>query len=139
MSSARCHRPGYGYRVVAEQGNNDHEEVLAQYQGTHGRIDADYRRDGWTGSDPGHATLTGMGGIVLIGRDIFFTRPLTDSYALIRVPGVAGVHGTISNQVVERPARTAICWSPTCFRTTATASGSTTRTFRWITTSGLPR
>ena len=92
--------PGYGYRVVAEQGNNDHEEVLAQYQGTHGRIDADYRRDGWTGSDPGHATLTGMGGIVLIGRDIFFTRPLTDSYALIRVPGVAGVHGTISNQVV---------------------------------------
>jgi outer membrane usher protein len=92
--------PGYGYRVVVESGDNDHEEALAQYQGAHGRIDADYRRDGWTGSDPGHATLTGMGGIVLIGRDIFFTRPLTDSYALIKVPGVAGVHGTISNQVV---------------------------------------
>jgi outer membrane usher protein len=92
--------PGYGYRVVAEQGNNDHEEALAQYQGAHGRIDADYRRDGWTGSDPGHATLTGTGGIVLIGRDIFLTRAVTDSYALIKVPGLAGVHGMISNQVV---------------------------------------
>ncbi len=92
--------PGYGYRVVAEAGDNAVEEATAQYQGAHGRIDADYRHDGLTATDRGHATLTGMGGIVLIHRDIFFTRPIQDSYALINVPGLPGVHGMLSNQVV---------------------------------------
>jgi outer membrane usher protein len=92
--------PGYGYRVVAEAGTNAIEEANAQYQGAHGRIEADYRRDGLAATDQSHATLTGSGGVVLIDRDIFLTRPVQDSYALIQVPGVAGVHGTISNQVV---------------------------------------
>lgn len=92
--------PGYGYRIVAEAGDNAVEEATAQYQGAHGRIDADYRHDGLTANDRGHATLTGTGGIVLIHRDIFFTRPVQDSYALINVPGLPGVHGTLSNQVI---------------------------------------
>lgn len=92
--------PGYGYRVVAEAGDNAVEEATAQYQGAHGRIDADYRHDGLTTNDRGHATLTGTGGIVLIHRDIFFTRPVQDSYALINVPGLPGVHGMLSNQVI---------------------------------------
>jgi len=92
--------PGYGYRVVAEAGANAIEEANAQYQGAHGRVEADYRRDGIAASDQSHATLTGSGGIVLIARDIFLTRPVQDSYALIQVPGVDGVHGTLSNQEV---------------------------------------
>ena len=37
---------------------------------------------------------------MLIGGNAYLTRPVQDSYALIRVPGVAGVHGMLSNQVV---------------------------------------
>jgi len=92
--------PGYGYRVVAEQGDNAIEEATAQVQGTHGRLEADYRRDGLRADERGHATLTAAGGLVFIHRDIFFTRPVQDSYALINVPGVPGVQGTLSNQVV---------------------------------------
>jgi outer membrane usher protein len=92
--------PGLGYRVVASQGDNAINEANAQYQGAYGRIEADYQRPGWGGSEQGHASLTATGGLVLIGGNAYLTRPVQDSYALIRVPGVAGVHGTMSNQVI---------------------------------------
>jgi outer membrane usher protein len=91
---------GYGYRLVAEAGQNELEQATVQYQGAHGRLQADYRRDDVSNEDRGHASLTGMGGLVIIDRDFFLTRSVQDSYALIRVPGVGGVHGTLSNQVV---------------------------------------
>jgi outer membrane usher protein len=91
---------GLGYRVVASQGENAINEATAQYQGAYGRIEADYQRQGWGGSDQGHASLTATGGLILIGGNAYLTRPVQDSYALIRVPGVAGVHGTMSNQVI---------------------------------------
>jgi outer membrane usher protein len=37
---------------------------------------------------------------VLIGGRAYLTRPVQDAFALIRVPGVEGVRGLISNQVV---------------------------------------
>jgi outer membrane usher protein len=92
--------PGYGYRLVAEQGTSAVEEATGQWQGTHGRLEADYRHEGLRADQPGHATLTAAGGLVFIHRDFFFTRPVQDSYALIHVPGVPGVQGTLSNQVV---------------------------------------
>ncbi|MGB8294840.1 MAG: fimbria/pilus outer membrane usher protein [Polyangia bacterium] len=92
--------PGLGYRVVASQGENAVNEATAQYQGAYGRIEADYQRLGWGGSEQGHASLTATGGLVFIGGNAYLTRPVQDSYALIRVPGVGGVHGTMSNQVI---------------------------------------
>jgi len=90
---------GLGYRVVASQGQNTVNEADAQYQGAYGRLEADYQHVGW-GANAGHASLTGSGGIVLIGGDVFLTRQVQDGYALIKVPGLPGVHGTISNQIV---------------------------------------
>jgi outer membrane usher protein len=92
--------PGVGYRVVASQGENALNQATAQVQGGYGRIEADYQHQGYGRSDRGHASLTATGGLVLIGGDVYLTRPVQDSYALIRVPGVAGVHGTMSNQVM---------------------------------------
>ena len=92
--------PGLGYRVVASQGESAINEATAQYQGAYGRIEADYQRPGWGGSEQGHASLTATGGLVIIGGNAYLTRFVQDSYALIRVPGVAGVHGTMSNQVI---------------------------------------
>ena len=93
--------PGFGYRVVVSQGEkNAMNEGTAQYQGAYGRIEADYQHPGYSTSDRGHASLTATGGLILIGGSAYLTRPVQDSYALIRVPGVAGVHGTMSNQVM---------------------------------------
>ena len=92
--------PGFGYRVVASQGENALNEATAQYQGAYGRIEADYQHQGWGTADHGHASLTATGGLIFIGGRPYATRPVQDSYALIRVPGVGGVHGTISNQVI---------------------------------------
>ena len=92
--------PGLGYRVVVSQGENALNEGTAQYQGAYGRIEADYQHLGYGTSDRGHASLTATGGLILIGGSAYLTRPVQDSYALIRVPGVAGVHGTMSNQVM---------------------------------------
>jgi outer membrane usher protein len=92
--------PGLGYRLVAAQGENDLNQATVQYQGAYGRVEADYQHQGYGADDRGHATLSATGGIVLIGGRPFLTRPVQDSYALIRVPGVGGVHGTMSNQVV---------------------------------------
>ncbi|HEY5283044.1 MAG TPA: fimbria/pilus outer membrane usher protein, partial [Polyangia bacterium] len=92
--------PGVGYRLVAAQGENAINEADAQYQGAYGRIEADYQHQGVGTEDRGHATVTATGGLVLIGGRAYLSRPLQDSYALIRVPGVPGVHGLVSNQVI---------------------------------------
>jgi len=91
---------GLGYRVVASQGDNAINEANAQYQGH--TAESKQTISAWDGggSEQGHASLTATGGLVLIGGSAYLTRPVQDSYALIRVPGVAGVHGTMSNQVI---------------------------------------
>jgi outer membrane usher protein len=91
---------GVGYRLVAAQGENAINEANAQYQGAYGRIEADYQHQGYDTENRGTATLTATGGLVLIGGRGYLTRSVQDSYALIRVPGVPGVHGLVSNQVV---------------------------------------
>ena len=92
--------PGVGYRLVASQGENALNEATVQYQVAYGRIEADYQHQGYGTNDQGHASLTATGGLILIGGSAYLTRPVQDSYALIRVPGVAGVHGMASNQVM---------------------------------------
>ncbi len=92
--------PGLGYRMVLAEGENDINQATVQYQGAYGRVEADYLHQGYGADESGHATLSATGGIVLIGGRPFLTRAVQDSYALIRVPGVPSVHGTMSNQVV---------------------------------------
>jgi len=92
--------PGLGYRVVATQGENALNQATLQYQGAYGRVEADYQRYGFTTPERGQARLSVLGGIVLIGGRLFLTRQNQDAYALIRVPSVAGVHATVSNQAV---------------------------------------
>lgn len=90
---------GLGYRLAVAEGSSDINDAVAQYQGSYGRIEAEYRHDGWN-ANRGETTLTATGGVVLIGGRAYLTRPVQDAFALIRVPGVEGVHGLASNQVV---------------------------------------
>jgi len=91
---------GYGYRVTVAQGDNTLNDAVAQYQGSHGRVEAEYQHQGFDTDEHGHASVNATGGLVVIGGRAFFTRPVQDGFAMIRVPGVEGVHGLTSNQVV---------------------------------------
>lgn len=91
---------GVGYRLAVAEGENDLNDALVQYQGSYGRVEAEYQHSGWDSASGGHTTLTATGGAVLIGGRAYLTRPVQDAFALIRVPDVGGVHGLVSNQVV---------------------------------------
>lgn len=91
---------GVGYRLAVAEGDNALDNGLVQYQGSCGRVEAEYQRSGWDSSSRGHTTLTATGGAVLIGGRGYLTRPVQDAFALIRVPNIGGVHGLVSNQVV---------------------------------------
>jgi outer membrane usher protein len=90
---------GYGYRFQAGAAagiKNPLLDSLVQYQGPYGRYEANYSRiDGHN-----ETLLNTAGGLAFIGGDFFVTRPVQDSFAVIQVPGIAGVRGFSSNQDV---------------------------------------
>jgi outer membrane usher protein len=89
---------GFGYRFQASTTQNQNFAVdsLLQYQGPYGRYEANYSR--LDGQDS--TVLNVAGGLAVIGKDFFLTRPVQESFAVIRVPGVADVRGYASNQEV---------------------------------------
>ena len=46
--------------------------------------------------------MTAAGALVTVGASVAATRPVTDSFAVIKVPGVEGVRGYLFNQEVGR-------------------------------------
>lgn len=88
---------GFGYRFNGTAGDGPGSASgLVQYNAPFGRYEASVLRLGGETS----STLSASGGIVALGGTVVPTRPVVDSFALIRVPGVSGVHGSASNQVV---------------------------------------
>ncbi len=91
---------GFGYRLqsaMADGGTRTGSGVL-QYQAEFGRYEIDF--------DPFHAntrpTLTAAGGVVYENGSLIPARPIQDSFALVRVPGVSGVRVYSSNNLVGR-------------------------------------
>jgi outer membrane usher protein len=93
---------GYGYQMHAESGENGAASGVARYQGRHGRYEL--RQETLAGNAT--TTVSAMGSIVAIGGGLHASRPVQDSFALIRVPGVGGVRAFASNQEVGRTGRT---------------------------------
>jgi outer membrane usher protein len=90
---------GFGYRLQAGSSSgskNPSVDNLLQYQGPYGRYEANYTRV--NGQDS--TLLNTAGGVAVIGGDFFLTRPVQDSFALIKIPGVSGVRGFSNNQEV---------------------------------------
>jgi outer membrane usher protein len=88
---------GLGYRfqnTISEQQNQ--VNGLVQYQGPYGRYEADYNH----GNGQNGSILSAAGGVAVIGGTVHFTRPVEESFALIRVPGTPGVRGYMSNQEI---------------------------------------
>jgi outer membrane usher protein len=92
---------GYGYQMRAESGPNAIVNGVAKYQGTHGRYELRQETIGTEST----TTLSTMGAIVGIGGGMFATRPVEESFALVRVPGVEGVRAFASHQEVGKTGR----------------------------------
>ena len=92
---------GYGYRLRYEEGENRGGGAQIQYEGRYAR--ADVQSDILDGRASTLATASGA--LVFIGGSVYPTRPVSESYALVRVPGVAGVRTYVSNQEVGRTNR----------------------------------
>jgi len=89
---------GWGYRVHAQNGDGNFASGNLVYQGPYGRYEA--RRDITDGI--ASTTVSVNGGLVAMNGGIYATRPIQDSYALVRVPDVGGVRTYVSNQEVGR-------------------------------------
>lgn len=104
---------GFGYRAQVMRNEQDQPQVdgrsggstvdyqgLAQlqYQGPYGFYEGAYQRTG----DRNSSILTVAAGIVAIGGGLHLSRPVQDGFALIHVPGVPGVRGSLDNQEVGR-------------------------------------
>jgi len=89
---------GYGYLLQGQAGPQNRQIADFQYQGPYGEYELDYSR--LLGRNSTHLNLSG--GLAGIGGHLYATRPVEDSYALIRVPGVKGVTGYDSNQSMGR-------------------------------------
>jgi outer membrane usher protein len=89
---------GYGYLVNASTGEQQRADGLFQYQGPYGRYELQH-----TMNDGRDSTrMTASGALVTVGTSAAATRPVTDSFAVIKVPGVEGVRGYLFNQEVGR-------------------------------------
>jgi outer membrane usher protein len=90
---------GVGYRLRAATARDQTGGGGAvQYQGPYGR----YEVAGDVVDGHGSTALSVAGGLVAIGGAVYPTRPVQDSFALIRVPGVGGVRGYADNEEIGR-------------------------------------
>ncbi len=89
---------GYGYQARAETGDSKLGEGIVEAQGPYGRYEAG--QEIINGESSAHASV--MGGLVAIGGDVHATRPVNDSFALVRVPDVEGVRTYLNNQEMGR-------------------------------------
>ena len=88
---------GWGYRVQTTTGASETDGGAAvQYQNRFGRFEliAPLRH--------GNVTANLAGGLVYQGGNLMLTRPVAQSFALVRVPGVPNVRVYLSNQLVGR-------------------------------------
>lgn len=87
---------GLGYLLQGQAGEQAQQIADLQYRGDYGFYQLGYRR--WGSANATRLNLSG--GMVAIGGRFLATRPVQDSYALIRVPGVANVTGYAYNQPI---------------------------------------
>jgi outer membrane usher protein len=102
LQQGQGYDPGYGYQVRLQQQTGSREgksgEGHLRYQGDQGIYTATYRHLNETGS--GHLSLAG--GVGVLPQGIYLTRPISDSFALVKTGTVANIPIRYSNQIVGR-------------------------------------
>jgi outer membrane usher protein len=91
---------GLGFRLSGERIAPEKESdridgnAFVQYNGRYGSLASEYSR--FLGADNYSFSLSG--GVAAVGTSFHFSRPISDSFALVRVPGVAGVEVKFNNR-----------------------------------------
>jgi outer membrane usher protein len=95
---------GFGYRLLADRAEDDSGKkefrvgTSAQYRGPYGVYSAGYRR--FTGQDWYDLGLSGA--VACINKHLYLSRPIYDSFAVVKAGDVEGVRVYNSNQEVTR-------------------------------------
>ena len=89
---------GYGYRVRTGLAGDPFTSGRFEYQSPYGRYEFGQEVRGGLDS----ASVSVAGGLVAIGGGLYATRPVQEGFGLLRVPGVKGVRGFLSNQPIGR-------------------------------------
>jgi outer membrane usher protein len=92
---------GFGYRVRGETGDLGAIDGDARYQSRWGRYELQHNEIGGNRL----TSVSAAGALVAIGGRMFATRPVDQSFALVRVPGVSNVRTFLSNQEIGRTDR----------------------------------
>lgn len=96
---------GYGYRLTASQVNNPESSAsfvnpFVQINGKYGIYSAEYRGQ-YEGSGTTEAyQVSASGGIVYVGNTIGLTRPVYDSFGLVKVADLKGIEVSQNNQFI---------------------------------------
>jgi len=91
--------PGVGYRVELDRRDGQAQDdgygtnSYVQLNGQHGSYSANYLRT--NGSNSG--TVTAAGSVAYIDHGVYLSRPIPDSFALVRMSGMEGVRAYASN------------------------------------------
>lgn len=93
--------PGVGYRVQTQDGSRASALATLQLQGSVGRIEVGTSRHGPTSSQ----NVTVSGAVVAIDGGWHVTRPIGDSFGLVKTGEVGGVRTYVNNQLVGRTNR----------------------------------
>lgn len=99
---------GFGYRFVGERNNEGFGDgfrlgTSLQYNGPHGVYTADLRSDRPPGGPAQDSYQLGIGGgIAYVGGSIAFSRPVSDSFGLVKVGELEGVRVYHSAQEIGR-------------------------------------
>ncbi len=101
--TARLSRPlteptDVGYEVSGAVGSTTRAAASVQGQASFGRLDATYTN--FEGEQ--HTIIEASGSLVLVGKGVYFAQPLTQSFAVLEVPEVAGVRGYFNNRELGR-------------------------------------
>lgn len=86
---------GLGYEVTAgrvggDAGRGAFGRGFVQFNASHAEVGAEYARSSRDGA-PGYSRAFVTGSIGAVGGSVFLARPVTDSFALIRIPELADV------------------------------------------------
>ena len=93
--------PGWAYRFQGSRtedtlaGNDVSTDDLVQYQGNHGVYGVGYRRV--QGQDQDSVDLRMAGSVAFVDRGVYFSRPIPDSFALVKVGSLKNVDVSYSN------------------------------------------
>ena len=100
---------GFGYRMVGERSTTDglgagyRFAPSVQYNGAHGVYTADFTSHRSPGGSPQQAYQVGIGGgVAYVGGALAFSRPVTDSFGIVKVGELEGVRVYHSAQEIGR-------------------------------------